>query len=66
MFYTILPQSIISLIYSYDPTYHEIFNTSLYKIYIYGFNTRLNHNMYARCMKQKELVGFSKTTFSLT
>ena len=64
MFYSILPQSIITLIYSYDRTYHDIFYKCLYRIYIYGFNTRLNRNMYAPCMKQKQLVGYFKTTFS--
>ena len=39
MFYTILPQSIISLIYTYDNTYHVIFKRTKKQIHTFGFKT---------------------------
>ena len=41
MFYTTLPQSIIGIIYTYDTTYHLIFNDTIKQIYTFGFKTRL-------------------------
>ena len=66
MFYTILPQSIISLIYTYDNTYHVFFKRIKKQIHTFGFKTRLQDTLYPHCMNQKQLVGISKTTFSLT
>ena len=66
MFYSILPQSIISLIYSYDTTYHEIFKQYNKEIYVYGFSTRLNKLMYSPCIKHTQIVGCHKTTFSIS
>ncbi len=64
MFYTKLPQCIISLIYSYDSTYHLIFKHTLKQIYVFGFKTRLQMKLYPRCMKHSDLIGYCKTTFS--
>ena len=64
MFYSILPESIISLIYSYDNTYHEIFKVCKKQLYVYGFTTRLNKLMYSPCLKQRQLVGVYRITFS--
>ena len=66
MFYTILPQSIISLIYTYDNTYHVIFKRTKKQNHTFGFKTRLQDTLYPHCMDKKQLVGISKTTFSLT
>lgn len=66
MFYTILPQCIITIIYTYDNTYHLYYKDTLHQIYIYGFKTRLNKLIYAPCLKQHQLVGVHKTTYSLT
>ena len=66
MFYTTLPQSIISLIYSYDTTYHLIFNDTIKQIYTFGFKTRLQKTLYPHCMRHYDLNGHCKTTFSKT
>ena len=66
MFYTTLPQCIISLIYTYDNTYHLIFKRTKKQIHTFGFNTRLQNTIYPHCMKHSQLIGYYKTTFSST
>ena len=66
MFYTTLPQCIISLIYTYDSTYHIIFKRTKKQIHTFGFKTRLQNTLYPHCMKHSQLIGYCKTTFSRT
>ena len=66
MFYTTLPQSIICLIYSYDTTYHIIFKDTIKQIYTFGFKTRLQKKLYPRCMRNYDIIGHCRTTFSKT
>ena len=64
MFYTILPKSVITIIFSYDSTYHDIYKYSIKQIYTFGFKTRLQSNIYSNCMKNSDLIGDYRTTFS--
>lgn len=65
MFYTILPQSIISIIYTYDSTYHINYKHTIHQIYSFGFKTRLKKSIYTPCIKHNDLIGTRKITYSI-